>query len=181
MAVTLTLDWPTEGREAHANIDEGLDVDVSMNVARAGNISMRMLPGWRWTGVLAVPDEGLNNRRSRQKVESLMTRWVAGANRMRLYNVARPTPLGTMRGAVVTSASAAKGATSIQVSGGLPAPNLLPGGGMEMDTNADGLSDGMFTYTAGSAGSITYDRTTGTYGFIQRVFASALGTTSSER
>lgn len=182
MAVTLTLDWPTEGREAHANIDEGLDVDVSMNVARAGNISMRMLPGWRWTGVLAVPDEGLNNRRSRQKVESLMTRWVAGANRMRLYNVARPAPLGTLRGAPTLSASAAKGATSIQITDGLAAPNLAINGSFSVDTDGNGMSDGFTAYSAGSPGTITQSRlNVSGRGLVQRIFASAFGSSASHR
>ena len=68
---------------------------------------------------------------------------------------------------------------------GACANNFVAGGSFEVDTNADGLADGMSAYSAGTTGAITYSRPTaggapaGTY--RQRVNAANLGTGAGDR
>lgn len=61
--------------------------------------------------------------------------------------------------------------------------NLLYNASFQLDTNNDGLSDGWATYSAGSTGTITYNRTSdAVFGVTsQSVSATALGTGSGDR
>lgn len=100
-------------------------------------------------------------------------------NHLALYDMLRAAPQGTLRGALSLSASAALGASTLNIAGGLAGGNLLSGGGFEIDTNADGLADGWTVYTSGSVGTVTTAMpsaagNTGTAGLCQRVQSTAL-------
>jgi len=60
--------------------------------------------------------------------------------------------------------------------------NLIPNSSFEFDSNANGAADGWTTYLAGTSGTITRTLQTGRVsGKSQRIAASGLGTTSSDR
>ena len=137
-------------------------------------------PGEYWRYQLT-----LQRRRARTEQAAARAAFInrisGGAVRLRVPHFPRRVPWGTLGGTPVLSATAAAGATTLQISGALSRPNLIAGGGMEVDTNGDGLSDGMATYSTGTTGSIIPDRVVGPYGYTQRVYASGLGTTNSDR
>lgn len=71
------------------------------------------------------------------------------------------------------------GAAGVQMEGGLGGL-----GSFEVDTNADGLSDGWASYSAGTVAGLTFGRNTSTpaHGtYRQRVAATNLGTTTADR
>lgn len=74
-----------------------------------------------------------------------------------------------------------KGAPVVSVAG-VPA-HLLPLGGFELDSNADGLSDGLLAYygSGASYSGMVFTRASGTWGYLQRVAASTLGTTFADQ
>lgn len=112
--MTTTIAWPTTGRAfTQIQYDEGLVWDVEITVARAGNVITQMLPGWRWKAVVRVPDEYLNNRADRQKLEALHMRLRGGAVRLSMFNQAKTVRVGTLTGAPLVKTAIGIGATSV--------------------------------------------------------------------
>lgn len=136
------INWPTTGRAfTQFNWDEGLAFDVQITIARAGNLSTRMLPGWRWVATLGVPDESVVYRRDRQALEALLARMRGGVNRLAMYNPAKVLPAGTLRGSpTVASPGAVKGASSIALTncnGSLFAGDLIGLAGQRVMVSQD--------------------------------------------
>ncbi len=182
--MTTIIDWPTSGRGfAVEQQDEGIEWNVEMSAARSGRITTFALPGARWTCDLQFPEENVQNLAHRRQLDALLARLKGGAARLRLPNLLTPQPLGTLRGAPVVAASAAAGATSVQVSGALAGQNLLRGPSFEIDTDADGIADNWWPYQNVSVGTPTW--TTGgpsfAWGSAQWIAATALGATDSDR
>lgn len=113
-----------------------------------------------------------------QEAESFLESLKGYENHLALYNMTRPVPLGTMRGAMVLAANAAQGATTLQISAaGEAGKTLLKndwlglGSGLTQQVvkiAADATADGMGVitvttttplrnaFTAGAA--VTWDR-----------------------
>lgn len=99
-------------------------------------------------------------------------------NHLALWDITNPQPRGTARGTLALAATVAAGATSASISGATGS-NLTLFGGMDNDTNADGISDGWSSYTAGTTSGVAFSRPGGPEGFAQRVLATSIGGTSS--
>lgn len=98
-----------------------------------------------------------------------------------LYDLLRAAPQGTLRGALSLGASAAAGATSLALAGGSTLPNLLGYAGFEVDTDANGLADGLSTYSTGTVTGGGYSGTAGNGSTrAQIINATALGTAAGD-
>jgi hypothetical protein len=137
-------------------------------------------PGERWVMNLTLPPVRIKTALAAER-RAFFNRLAGGADRLRVGNLAQPKPLGTLRGLPTLGASASRGASTLTLAGALSGANLLSGGDMEVDSNADGLSDGVSVYSTGTTGTLTTDRLNVTYGYAQRIFAAGLGTTTSDR
>lgn len=94
---------------------------------------------------------------------------------LRLGHQHRIEPAGNARGALVTSAAAVAGARTLNLAGATAGANLLRYSGFELDTNGDGLADGLTLDTGGVTGTITCSRGTGLAStYMQQIAASAL-------
>lgn len=145
------ITWPSTGRAfVMAQQDEGPEWDVEISHARNGSIYTRALPGCRWACTVTVPNDTVANLVERRQLEALLMSLRGGANRLLLWNLLTPAPLGSMRGAPVLSATAAAGATSAAISG-VPGTTLLRGdrigiGGQRVMVVADAALNGMVTF-----------------------------------
>lgn len=82
----------------------------------SGNVASRLLGPPRWRLSMSSPDKASE---ARSKVWQVMLMQLRGkVNHLAAWDIARPAPLGTMRGSLTLSATAAAGATSISVTGG---------------------------------------------------------------
>ena len=133
----------------------------------------------RWQASLMLPPVATANAGA---AEAFFNRLSGGVNRVRLWHQARPTPAGTMRGQPVLTAGASRGQLSLSIGSARALRNAIAYAGFELDGDADGLSDGLAGYSAGSTGAVTYVRTAG-YGSpgAQRVEATALGSADGDR
>ena len=112
------------------------------------------LLGERWRFALELPacmphESGVR--------EALFTKLRGGAHRVSLHHMARPQPVGTLRGLPTLKTTAAQGASSI-VLAGCTGLNLLYRAGFEADGDADGMADGFSQYNSGTTGGITSRR-----------------------
>lgn len=145
------ITWPSTGRAfVMARQDEATEWDVEISYARSGAVYTRALPGCRWSCTVHVPADTVSNLVERRQLEALLMSLRGGANRLLLWNLLTPAPLGSMRGAPVLSATAAAGATSVNVSG-VPGTTLLRGdrigiGGQRVMVVADAALNGMVTF-----------------------------------
>ncbi|GCL61487.1 hypothetical protein [Pseudaquabacterium pictum] len=99
-------------------------------------------------------------------------------NHLALWDVTNPQPRGTARGAITTGSALSAGAISAALEGARGV-NLTLFGGMDIDSNADGISNGWISYTAGTTSGVAFSRPGGPDGFAQRVAATSIGGTSS--
>lgn len=119
-------------------------------------------------------------------VSSFCNQLAGGVNRVRAWpfghNGATGMPIGTLRGTPTLGVAAARGDTTLQLTG-CTGRNLLNGGSFEIDTNADGLADGWLAYAAGTVGSVSSVLVSGgQHGAKrQRRSATGLGAASSDR
>lgn len=91
--------------------------------------------------------------------EAFFSRLAGGIHRVRLHHQARPVPVGTLRGSPVLSAPAARGNSSIAISNGLSGVNLLANSSCEIDSNSDGVADGLTLFVGGAGdGARTYNK-----------------------
>lgn len=135
----------------------------------------------RWVLSVSLAQMAARNPRG---VGSFCNRLAGGVERVRGWNFGhnRGLPMGTLRGAPTLSAGVARGDVALPVAGALAGVNKLLGGGFEVDSNADGVSDGWTAYSAGSTGAVTYSRVTGILSpTAQRVDAAALGSAGGDR
>lgn len=170
-----TIDWP----------ERLIPQTCSMRLRKAGGLFTSPFNGTtqamdylseRW--VLSVQFAQMQQRDPRG-LGSFMNYLSGGINRVRAWHFGRRGQLaGSLAGTPLLSTAALFGAMSISITGARNR-NLWPGGGFELDSNSDGVSDGWATYTTGSTGSVAYSRSAGplyagTTGAYQSVLASAL-------
>lgn len=140
-----TYDWPASLEPAACTLM--LEPNVREFISPyTGSYEVVDLIGERWRMQLSFADA---LRATAAAQEAFLNR-LRGIHLVRAPYFDRPEPLGTMRGTVTLSASAAQGATSLALTGATAAPNMLAGGSFEIDTNADGLSDGWTAFIGGS-------------------------------
>lgn len=112
------ITWPSSGRAfAVEQYDESPEWDVEISHSRNGRIVTRALPGMRWVVTLKVPEDSVAYLSDRRQLEALLMRLRGGANRLLLWHLLTPAPLGTMRGSPTLSSTVAAGATSASISG----------------------------------------------------------------
>lgn len=138
--------------------------------------------GERWTGRLDLPPTV--DRIDIGRRLAFFDRLHGRANAFTIPNYDRMQPLGSARGTLTLAASAAQLANTATLTGVRAGQNLLRYSGLESDSNADGLCDGMALYQAGSYSGATYSRVGGTGSsgaWCQRVTATALGGTTADQ
>lgn len=178
MSIT-TIDWP-DWLEPAEYIPTLVKNPLVFRSAFGGSPQIGIQTGEYWRVGVTLPKCRIRSQASAARA-AFFNRISGGGVRVRVPHFARRVPWGTLGGSPVLSSTAAAGAATLQISGALSRPNMIAGGDMEVDTNGDGLSDGMATYSAGTTGTITPDRISVTYGYAQRVFAGGLGTTNADR
>ena len=127
----------------------------------------------RWAVSLSLPAAARPG-----PVAALLNNLAGGVNRVNLWHPGHQQPAGTLRGSPVLGAGAARGDATLTLAGCTNA-NLIAGGGFEIDTNADGISDGFSAYSAGTTGALSYFRPAGPLyagcsGAYQQVSAATL-------
>jgi hypothetical protein len=167
-------------------VDSGASVNQLINTA----LSVRGLVTWTQSSDIFVRAGG------RIEVEWKLwndTDWqkaapVAGDSTSTYISPLTPRSVTLVRVRPVNAAGRAGPYTTIAhtvVAGGfISDTNLIPNSSFEVDSNADGLADGVTAYSAGTTGSVTYSRIAsgavhGTY--KQRVSAAGLGTGTGDR
>lgn len=143
----------------------------------SGQVQTVELPGARWTVSLAYRNLGEPDRGA---FEVFLARLRGQANRFTLWDFTKPAPLGTMRGAPVTSGSTAAGATAFTISAGggqagttlLAGDKLNVGGELKMVTDAVTLNgsgigtvnvEPPFRSTIGGSSAVVWDRPTAVF------------------
>jgi len=112
-----TINWPSTGRAFMlAAYDEGLEGNVQISAGRAGNVTTRTVPGVRWLANLLIPAETVANDVHRGQLEALLATLDFGENRLAMFNLAKPIPLGTLRGSPTIASAAASGASTLPLS-----------------------------------------------------------------
>lgn len=179
------ITWPTtEGVDFDPQaFDEALEFNVELTVARSGKVSTQSLPGARWRCVLQFKDAAMSRLVQRRRLFAFLASLRGGADRLLLWNLLTPEPLGSMRGTVTLAATVAAGASTAQITGGAARPNMLANSGFEIDSNADGLADGWITKSNGAVtGGTANGRPAGNGSpFAQSVYAAVLGPTTNDR
>lgn len=137
------ITWPTDGGRIFdpQAMDEAIEFNVELTTSRSGRVSTLSLPGARWMCTLRFRDEAVSKLLDRRQLEAFFAALRGGADRLLLWNLLTPEPLGTMRGTVTLAATVAAGASTATLTGGYAAPNLLKNSGFEIDSNADGVAD----------------------------------------
>jgi hypothetical protein len=166
--------WPSSGRGFHAEeYVEEPEWDVEITFARNGRITTRSLPGMRWVATMKFADESMSELVSRRQLEAFLMKLRGGANRLAVWHLLTPAPLGTMRGTPVLASTAAAGAFSCTVTGE-DGTTLLRGdriglGGQRVMVTADAAIDGVVEFepalrNAVSGGTaVIWDKPTTTY------------------
>lgn len=109
-----TIVWPTSGRAfQQVEYSEGVAWDIELTITRAGNAKTRMMPGWRWRAVLAVPADVVAWRAERQQLEALILSLRGGHNRLQMFNPAKVVRVGTLSGTPLVKTSVGQGASSV--------------------------------------------------------------------
>lgn len=173
-----TYDWPSNLEPAACSLV--LEPNVREFASPyTGSYEVVDLIGERWRMALELPPM---LRATAAAHEAYFNR-LRGINTIRALHFDRPEPLGTARGSMTLSATAAQGATSLSITGAVATPNLMTGSSFEIATDANGRADSWLSYTAGSTGTVTFSRSTtspphGSY--YQQIEASALGSGVSD-
>lgn len=119
--------WPfAPSRDfAPEGYDEAVEFNVDLSVARSGRVTTQSLPGARWRTTLNFPTVPVSQMVERRQLEAFFLQQRGGADRLLLWNLQTPEPLGSIRGAPVLASTVAAGASSMQVSGATAGANLL--------------------------------------------------------
>jgi hypothetical protein len=110
-----TLYLPTDGSIDLSSYADGVQFDVQICSSRAGRITTRTLPGWRWKVRLAVAMHGAAGFAVRGRAEALLTSLRGGGNELAVWHPNKPLPLGSLRGTPALTAPSAAGASSITI------------------------------------------------------------------
>lgn len=118
--------WPSSGGIGFALVryTETTEWNVEITYARSGKAYTRYLPGARRVVTLTVPQHSVAEMASRAQLTSFLKKLRGGANRLLLWHLMKPAPLGTMRGSPTVASTAAVNAEQISISG---SGTLLPG------------------------------------------------------
>ena len=92
---------------AVAQYDEGVQWDVEITTSRNGRVYTQALPGARWKATLAWDADSVAHLTQRRQLEALLMSLRGGANRLQVWHLLTPQPLGTLRGLPVDRAVAA--------------------------------------------------------------------------
>lgn len=173
-----TQDWPTDTAFAGAEFRPGVDVPKStFRGFYTGNRGSTSHLADRLTCEVMLPP--CVSRTDAARREAFFMGLLSTGDWVRFGMAHRRQPLGTMGGDPTVNGPVAAGARSLALSTVLARPNILTGGGFEIDSNADGLADSWTTYTSGSVGTVTTvmpsaAANTGTAGLCQRISSTAL-------
>jgi len=173
-----TQDWPNDRAFMGATFTLGADVPKSVfRGFYTGNRETLSHLGDRLTCIVTLPP--CKSKADAARREAFCMGLVSTGDWVRFGMPHRAAPVGAFGGAATVNGAVLAGARSVVLSGVLAAPNVLNGGGFEIDSNADGLADGWTTYTSGSVGTVTVAMpaaagNTGTAGLCQRVQSTAL-------
>lgn len=135
----------------------------------------------RWVLSASLAQLAARNPRG---VQSFLNQLSGGVNRVRVWNFGhnRGVPLGTLRGAPTLSSGAARGDTSLVITGATAGLNLLRYGGLDLDAGG-GVPAGIASHTSGSVSGFSLARGGGIGGpgVAAIVNATSLGTTSADQ
>lgn len=123
------ITWPTEDNDpawAVEQYTEAPEWDVEITYSRSGKIYTRALPGMRWVVQIQFPPVGVAYLAQRRKLEALLMSLRGGANRLLLWHLLTPTPLGTLSGTPTVNGTALAGASTLNITGA-PGLTLLRG------------------------------------------------------
>lgn len=120
----------------------------SLESPLSGYVQTLSMPGARWGWGMDFGAQALNER---DALESFLLRLNGREHRVRLWDLKRPQPHGSIQMFGVTlGATAAQFAPTLQLAGCRHPVNLLLGGSFEADSNADGLGDGWTVFVGGA-------------------------------
>jgi hypothetical protein len=175
-----TYDWPES--LVHRDFSAGIEANqLTPTSPFTKSVSVIDFLGERWRFSLSLPPAARDDAGVRA---ALFAKLRGKANKVNLWNMARPVPLGTMRGTPTLAANAAQGAQAISI-GGFIGKNRLLNPSFELDSDGNGMANGWAAYSNGVTGSITYSINTnwaladGLY--CQRVDYASLGVTTDHR
>lgn len=174
-------DWPTT-RTFLPQTAELRVVDNSQRTLESplsGYVQTLSMPGARWGWGF---DFGAHADAERDALEAYLLRLSGREHRVRLWDLKKPRPRGSINtGGVTLAASAGQFATTLQLAGCVHPRNALLGANFHLDSNDDGLADEWNVYAVGTIGAVTCDLFAPgiAIGNTQRVSASALGTEES--
>ena len=110
------ITWPTSGRAfAAARFEEGLGFEVEKSQFRSGRVTTDSLPGALWGGTLQIAQDDVGHMVERGQIEAFLTQLRGGAVRLRLWSLARPTPLGTLTGSPTVATQVNPGAVTVDM------------------------------------------------------------------
>ena len=166
---------------------EGARFELTLEVSESafqgfytGNRQRQSTLSDRLSGILVLPPS--NDATLKAQREALLFGLRSSGDTLRMLTPHRKSTLGTISGTITAGANAAAGARSLTLAGALTRPNLLVSSGFEIDTNVDGLADGLTSYTTGTSTGLAYSGTAGNGSArAQIVAASSLGTSSADR
>jgi len=154
--------------------------DIVESSDATGSQSARLFGPPRWRISLRSIDA--YSLRDAGVYEAMLLQLRGGINHLALHDPVRAQPQGTLRGSPALHATAAAGATSLQLGGCRSLQNLLLTPSLDVDTNADGMADNWTVFDLGSAGTVTVGA-----GIpngsprAQRISATALNTTPASQ
>lgn len=135
-----THTWPTGFHWLPAQFELTLRSNVLVSASPlTGAMDTLEIPGARWVARLALDPAPYDDQAAR---EAFFSQLAGQANRVQLWHFARPVPRGTMRGSPTLTSTAAKGATTIAITGTgtLKTGDMLGIGGQLVQVVADAPS-----------------------------------------
>lgn len=131
----------------------------------------------RWVLSCSLAQMSARNPRG---VDAFCNRLAGGVERVRVWPFhTKGTPRGTLRGSPTVRVAAVRGDTVVKVQGATAGPNLIVGGGMEVDVSD--LAVGWTLYSAGATGVVGVSDFSGLASpRAQSVFCDSLGTSISD-
>lgn len=176
MAVT---DWPSSRTFYPADFQVGPDVPQSgWRGIYTGTRETFVHAADRLVATLTLPPCKRDEAAER---EAFLGYLLSSGDQVRMPMWQRRYLRGNVAGTLTAGAAAAAGARTLAVAGATAPPNLLLGGGFEVDTDSNGLADGLLTYSTGTSTGVSYTGTAGNGSArAQIVAASSLGTSSGD-
>lgn len=120
--------WPFEAGDrnfAPESFDEAVEFNVELTTARSGRVTTLSLPGARFRCTMQFPDTTVAYLVERRQLLGFLASLRGGADRLLLWNLQTPEPLGAMRGSPVLAALVASGASTAALSLATAGANLL--------------------------------------------------------